>query len=270
MSEQVYDLSEGWNSLAAEMLYACVEQLPAAELAFYARRIRANGGPALDQACGTGRHLFALLERGLVVHGADISADALRLAQREAVQRRVPVTLYQQRMEACDLPTRYGTIYVANGTFQILADRAVALATLRRFREHLLPGGQLLLEVGVPPEVTQGAAVHDAAHPMVWDPEPRRGAAGAIVTTLWSEDVDLFRQTLLSKRRYDLYVDGRLVRSETHAHVLTWFCYHEMVGLLERAGYKEITTYGDWSDEPATQASQTVVYGARQGAARTP
>lgn len=264
MPDEVFDLTLGWNSLAAEMLYACVEQLPAAELAFYERHIRANGGPALDQACGTGRHLFPLLERGLDVHGADISADALRLARREADQRTLPVTLYHQRMEKCDLPTRYGTIMVTNGTLQIIVDRASVLATLQRFREHLLPGGELLLELGVPPEVTQGPSVHDAAHAMVWDPEPRRGAAGEIVTTLWSEEVDLFRQTLLSKRRYDLYAGGELVRSETHAHVLTWFYYHEMVGLLQRTGYEEITTYGDFSASPATQQSETVVYGARR------
>jgi hypothetical protein len=48
----------GWNGLAAEMLYASMGQLPEHELAFYERHIRANGGLALDQACGTGRHLF--------------------------------------------------------------------------------------------------------------------------------------------------------------------------------------------------------------------
>ncbi len=70
MTDEVYDLHQGWNSLAAELLYACMEMLPAKELAFYERRIRANGGTALDQACGTGRHLFPLLARGLEVHGA--------------------------------------------------------------------------------------------------------------------------------------------------------------------------------------------------------
>jgi hypothetical protein len=34
------------------------------------------------------------------------------------------------------------------------------------------------------------------------------------------ESVDLFEQTLVSKRRYDLTVGGDCVRSEAHAHVL--------------------------------------------------
>ena len=84
MADDTFDLSQGWNSLAAEMLYIYMPGgLPADELAFYERRIRANGGAALDQACGTGRHIFPLLAQGLEVHGADISADALDFARRE-------------------------------------------------------------------------------------------------------------------------------------------------------------------------------------------
>jgi SAM-dependent methyltransferase len=265
MTEDVYDLSEGWNSLAADMLYASMPGgAPADELAFYERRIRANGGVALDEACGTGRHLFPLLARGLEVHGADISADALHFARKEAETRKVRATLYHQRMEACDLPHRYGTIYVANGTFHIIIDRQQALSTLERFRRHLTPGGQVLLELSIPPEVTQGPSCHDAEHPIRWDPVPRRGAEGQIVTTLWSESVDLFEQMLLSKRRYDLYVDGECVRSEVHAHFLRWYFHYEFVMMLERTGFDDIRTYGDYTDHPATKAGQTVIYGARR------
>ena len=74
-----FDMNCGWDSLAAEMLYAsmnvppneAVFSGPKEEVDFYERRIRQNGGSALDLACGTGRHLFPLNRRGLVVHGAD-------------------------------------------------------------------------------------------------------------------------------------------------------------------------------------------------------
>ncbi|MBN1815697.1 MAG: class I SAM-dependent methyltransferase [Anaerolineae bacterium] len=243
MPEEVYDLSQGWNSLAAELLYACMpDGAPAEELAFYERRIRANGGLALDQACGTGRHLFPLLARGLDVHGADISADALHFARKEAQTQKVTLALFHQRMEACDLPHQYGTIYIANGTFEIITDRHQALATLQRFWHHLVPGGQLLLELSVPLEVTQGPTCNDAEHPIRWDAISRREAEGEIVTTLWSESVDLFEQVLLSKRRYDLYVGGACIRSEVHAHFLRWYFHYEFFMVLERVGFEDITT----------------------------
>ena len=265
MNEDVYDLSKGWNSLAAELLYACTaDGAPAEELAFYERRIRANGGLALDQACGTGRHVLPLLELGLEVHGADISADALRFAREAAQTRKLQPTLYHQRMENCDIPHRYGTIYIANGTFQVISDRQHALQALERFWRHLSPGGQLLIELFVPEEATHGANAHDAEHPERWDPTPRQGAEGEIVTTLWSESVDPFEQILLSKRRYELHVDGECVRSEVHAHLLRWYFKHEFIMMLERVGFEDIATYSDYTDQPATRDSKVIVYGARR------
>ncbi len=265
MDEGVFDLSMGWNSLAAELLYASMQGgPPAPELEFYDRRIRANGGIALDQACGTGRHVFPLIRRGLEVHGADISADALRFARKEAEKLKVDPTLYHQRMEECDIPHEYGTIYVANGSFQIIVDRPKALSTLARFLHHLVPGGQLLIESYVPREATKGTTANDAGHPARWEPIPRCGAEGEIVTTLWSESVDLFEQTLLSKRRYDLYVNKKCVRSETHAHAMRWYHHHELVMMLERAGFGDVRTYSDFGDQPATKDSKAVVYGARR------
>lgn len=265
MSEKFYDMRQGWNSLAAELLYATMAGGPLTEeLAFYERRIRANGGAALDQACGTGRHLIPLLARGLEVHGADISADALHFARKEAETQRVHPTLYHQRMEDCNIPYKYGTIYVASGTFQIIADRHQALTTMQRFWQHLVPGGQLLLGLFIPPEVTQGLTCNDADHPTRWGPIPRREADGEIVATLWSESVDLFEQVLLSKRRYDLYVDGECIKSEVHSYPLRWYFHHEFIMMLERAGFEDITTYSDNTDHPATQESEIVNYGARR------
>jgi len=263
--EDVYDMTQGWNSLAAELLYATMPGgPPAEELAFYERRIRANGGVALDQACGTGRHLFPLLARGLEVHGTDISADALDFARKEAETQKVRPNLYHQPMEECNIPHKYGTIYIANGTFQIITDRHQVLSTLQRFWHHLVPCGQLLIELFIPPEVTQGVTCNDADHPTRWDPIPRRGADGEIITTLWSESVDLFEQVLLSKRRYDLYLDGKYVRSEVHAYLLRWYFHYEFLMMLERAGFEDITTYSNYTDDPATQESKMVVYGARR------
>ena len=263
MTENILDMRLGWNSLAAELLYATmVGGPPAEELAFYERRIRGNGGAALDQACGTGRHLFPLLTRGLEVHGADISADSLRFAEMEAEAQNVRPILYHQRMEGCDIPHRYGTIYT--NSFQAIGDRLQALEALERFRHHLIPGGQLLVYLFIPREVTQGPKCNDSEHPTRWIPFRRRQVGGEIATTLWSESVDLFEQVLLSKRRNDLYVDEELVRSEEGSYPLRWYFHYEFLMMLERAGFTDLTTYSDNTDNPATQDSKTVVYGARQ------
>ncbi len=264
MSEKLYNLNEGWNSLAGELLYVCMDQspyggvLPADELAFYERRIRANGGAALDQACGTGRHLFKLIQRGLNIHGADISADALRFARIKGKQIDVHPELYHQRMEDFEVPYRYGTIYVANGTFMAISDRQKALSTLEKFRDHLASGGQLLIELFIPDEA-KGAA----ANVQHWGPIKRVSGEGEISTKLWTESFDLLEQTLVEKRRYELKVDGQLVRSELHTLHMRWYYKYEFIMMLEKAGFKDIYLYSEYTEEPATKESKTIVYGAR-------
>ena len=93
---------------------------------------------------------------------------------------------------------------------------------------------------------------------------PTSGGEGEIVTTLWSESFDPFEQTLLSKRRYDLILDGKCTRSEVHAHVMRWYYQHEFIMMLECAGFVDITTYGGYTDQQATQENQPVVYGGRR------
>ena len=81
---------------------------------------------------------------------------------------------------------------------------------------------------------------------------------------LWSESIDRHEQPLQSKRRYDLIVDGQCVRSEVHAHLMRWYSKYEFIMMLERAGFEKIYLYSDYTDEPATKDSKTVVYGARR------
>jgi len=264
MSEKPYNLNQGLNSLAGELLYLAMDQspyggiLPADELAFYERRIRANGGVALDQACGTGRLLFKLIERGLDIHGADISADALRFARIKAKQMKVHPELYHQRMEDFEVPHRYGTIYIDGGTFMVISDRQKALSTLGRFRNHLTPGGQLLIGLFIPDEA-KGAP----AKTQHWGPIKRASGEGKISTKLWTESFDLLEQTVVEKRKYELYVGGQLVRSELHTLHMRWYYKYEFIMMLEKTGFKDIYLYSDYTEQPATKESKTIVYGAR-------
>ena len=259
MSEKSYNLNEGWNSLAAELLYVCMDQCSNdEEVTFYERRIRANGGAALDQACGTGRHLFKLIQRGLDIHGADVSADALRFARIKAKQLKVHPELYHQRMEDFKVPHRYSTIYMDGGSFTAISDRQKALSTLERFRHHLTPGGQLLIGLFIPDEAKGTAA--NAQH---WGPVKCASGEGEISAKLWTESFDLLEQTVVEKRRYELNVDGQLVRSELHTLHMRWYYKYEFIMMLEKAGFEDIYLYSDYTEEPATKESKTIVYGAR-------
>ena len=179
-------------------------------------------------------------------------------ARIKAKQIEVHPKLYHQRMEDFNVPHRYGTIYIANGTFMAISDRQKALSTLERFRNHLISGGQLLIELSIPDEA-KGVAVNA----QYWGPTKCASGEGEISTKLWTESFDLWEQTMLEKRRYELKVDGQLVRSELHTLHMRWYYKYEFTMMLEKAGFKDIHLYSDYTEEPASKESKTIVYGAR-------
>lgn len=98
---------------------------------------RLPAGRALDVACGKGRHLAALLDRGFEVMGVDRDREALA----EAARRAPRATLLVRDVEADGLPEDMsGTFDVVVTTFFLYRPLVPEL-----FRA-LAPGGVWLLE----------------------------------------------------------------------------------------------------------------------------
>lgn len=59
--------------------YATKEDLQ--DLEFYVDMAKANGGPVLELACGTGRILLHIAREGISIHGVDNSLPMLNVLQ---------------------------------------------------------------------------------------------------------------------------------------------------------------------------------------------
>ena len=106
------------------------------------------GEPVLDVGCGTGRLLLDYLADGVDIDGIEISArHARRAAGQGSGERGLSVDgrVHEGSMEAMDLPRRYRLVLVPSSSFQLLVDPAIAAEAMRRFHEHLLPGGTLVM-----------------------------------------------------------------------------------------------------------------------------
>jgi ubiquinone/menaquinone biosynthesis C-methylase UbiE len=134
-----------YRGLAAECYDLWFGDEPFWDQAFFYDRIRRNGGGALEIACGTGRLLVPFLRDGLAVHGMDASGEMLAICRTKAAQIGLTPTLYHQLMQDLELTTHYRTLFIPACSFQILAEREEAFATLRRFHQHLEPRGELLI-----------------------------------------------------------------------------------------------------------------------------
>ena len=134
----------GWD-------YEVHSPLREAEVEWYAHHARAAQEPILELACGTGRLLLALAERGHQVVGLDRCHGMLRLVQQRLAQAadavRKRVSLVQGDMTAFELKARLGLAILADNSLRELYSTADQEACMRCVYRHLLPGARLLLAV---------------------------------------------------------------------------------------------------------------------------
>jgi SAM-dependent methyltransferase len=235
------------------------------EIPYFQRFIEDGGQPALDVACGTGRLLIPYLRAGLDVDGCDVSADMIALCRAKAEREGLAPNLFVQPMHALDLPRRYRTIVVC-GAFGLGSTREQDIEALRRFHDHLEPGGTVLLDAEVP--------YADPTHWRYWlreersalplparRPTSRRAASDGSEYGLATRlvDVDPLDQSIVLEMRAELWRRDALEAEETHR--LTARCYfpHELRLLLEQAGFRNVVVYGDHVDADPTPDDEFVV-----------
>jgi SAM-dependent methyltransferase len=248
-----------WTGLAASTWDLFGSDEPQGDHEFYKKLVRTNGGPALDVGCGTGRHLVRFLEAGLDVDGTDTSAEMLAIAREKAERIGLSPNLFRQSMQELDLPRRYRTIFSANGPFPLVVDRLDALEALRRLRTHLEPDGLLAFDVYDP--------WHDMAREIGrWKliSKATRPSDGAECRMYWLVEArDLVEQTVDYRRRYVVFKDGRPIEEEWRTTSERWYFKHELVLLMEKAGFHDIEVKGDFLDEEFTSLHSTMVFIAR-------
>jgi SAM-dependent methyltransferase len=240
------------------------------EVEYFQRRIEKDGQPALDVACGTGRLLIPYLRAGLDVDGCDVSGDMVARCREKAEREGLPATLFVQPMHELDPPRRYRTIYVC-GAFGLGSTREQDVAALRRFHEHLEPGGTLLVDIEVPYAdaqlwpywlKTERASLPEPSG----KPQKLRPASDGTELGLRSRVVDL--DPLAQRVTYEMHAeqwrDGIREAKETHALTINLYFRDELLAMLDRAGFADVVVEGDHNDAKPTPADDFLVFVARR------
>lgn len=113
-------------------------------------------GPVLELAAGNGRLTLPLLQMGREVTALDLSEGMLAILRQRVEplrpEMRARLHIHHGDMTAIDLPPefpqRYGVVVLLLASISIL-DRPGRVATLRSARDHLAPGGAVLISVVV-------------------------------------------------------------------------------------------------------------------------
>lgn len=115
------------------------------DLDFYLKEARNAQGPVLEVACGTGRILLRLLQEGIDATGIDLSDGMLEKLHKKAKSLGIQANAVHADMREFKLEKRFKLIIVPYRSFLHLLDDSARKKTLANFREHLAPGGCLLL-----------------------------------------------------------------------------------------------------------------------------
>jgi SAM-dependent methyltransferase len=103
----------------------------------------------LDVACGTGEHARLLAERGFVVDGLDVDATFVRLARQKHSAGR----FFEADMANFQLSARYDVVMCLFSSIGYLRTLDRVFCALKCFREHLAPGGVIIVEPWFAPGV---------------------------------------------------------------------------------------------------------------------
>ncbi len=263
MPDYVYSgfMAQFWDLLSGDTSTA-------EDRAFFLELIERHGDPVLDVGCGTGRLLLDFLARGHDVDGIDVSPEMLDICEDKADTLGIAIDVYQQLMEHLDLPREYGTIIVASSAYQLIVDRAAAEEAMRRFFEHLKPGGVLAMPF---------VALWDGPAPPQEMPEGWTSEVevvredGAIIRRSTRAAYDLEESLEHSEELYEIVIDGIVADAETFVRSpgRRGYSQSEAIAAYERAGFSEVTVLRAWSFTPASAEDATFVVVGKKAAQPT-
>ncbi|MGH6971595.1 MAG: class I SAM-dependent DNA methyltransferase [Caulobacteraceae bacterium] len=107
----------------------------------------AHGGRALEFGIGTGRVAFPLSERGIEVHGIDISAEMIDQLRRKPGSDAIGATVGD--FATITAPGEFSLVYVVYNSISNLLEQSEWVETFRNASRHLGPGGVFAMELDV-------------------------------------------------------------------------------------------------------------------------
>jgi SAM-dependent methyltransferase len=199
----------------------------------------AGDGAALELGIGTGRIALPLAQRGVPVHGIDLSEAMVARLRAKPGAERIGVTVGD--FATTTVEGSFSVAYLVFNTINNLTSQDEQVACFQNVAAHLGPGGCFVIEVGVPAlqRLPPGETVR---------------AFTVSATRLGFDEYDVVSQGLIS--HHYTVVDGELeVVSMPFRYV--WPAELDLMARL--AGMRLRERWSGWTREPFTSDSDSHV-----------
>jgi SAM-dependent methyltransferase len=196
----------------------------------------AGDGRALELGIGTGRVALALADRGVPVHGIELSrAMAARLHAKPGSEG-IGVTIGDFASTTVD--GRFSVAYLVRNTIMNLTTQEAQVACFRNVAAHLEPRGCFVIEVGVPglQRLPPGQTIQDFH----------------LSETKWGlDEIDVATQGLIS--HHFTFSEGGITRRSLPFRY-AWPAELDLMAQLAGMGLRE--RWSSWKREPFTSESR--------------
>jgi SAM-dependent methyltransferase len=195
----------------------------------------AGNGRALEFGIGTGRIALPLAQRGVPVHGIDLSEAMVARLRAKPGGEDIGVTIGD--FATTTVEGKFSVAYLVFNTIENLTTQAAQVACFRNVAAHLEPGGCFVIEVGVP--ALQRLPPGETIRPF------------HVSDSRWGFDqYDVAAQGLTS-HHFEI-VDGRVERSSIPFRY-AWPAELDLMAQL--AGMRLRERWSGWKREPFTSDS---------------
>jgi SAM-dependent methyltransferase len=232
------------------------------DIPYWLKVAREAGGPLLELGCGTGRVLMRLLEAGADADGLDSSAPMI-----ERFRAKVRAKGWKNRavvadMRAFALRRRYARIICPFNGFAHCETTDDQVRTLGCCRDHLEPGGALILHMSYPgPKYwsePDGVPVFEAEAK-----DPSTGRTIQMWDTRTKDPVAQIQQSEVEIREVD--EAGQTAASHWFATSQRWVYRFELELLFRAAGFGRWTILGGFDGKPLTDPEDQMIAWAWRG-----
>ena len=235
------------------------------DIDFYKKLLTDNSEPLLELAIGSGRVAIELVKAGYQVTGIDISPEMLEIAEQK--RRQLPeelqakLRLIQGNMSNFKLNRRSATVLIPGNSFLLLTNLTRQRLCLQKIREHLAPGGLLVVDIFNPHSFLQQPAWQNklVLASSGSGPEP-----GTIVNHWLSGQHDAASQVVLAHNIMETCDADGTVRKYPYSEILRYLYRYEMELLLELTGFSCQAIYGWYDRRPYESDSRKMIFIARK------
>jgi SAM-dependent methyltransferase len=249
-----------WTGIAAETWDAGGGDDPQWDHDFFRQVLAENPGRALDIGCGTGRLLVRFLSYAFDVEGLELSPDMLAICRRKAEAKGLTPVVYLQDMRTMALPNKYRVIFIPCGSFMLVLDDEEAKGTMRRFYEHLEPGGILAFTMfdmfGPDQDIKIGEWVSRWRDPLPDGTE--------LEVLFYTDSINRVEQVYRGRRHYKVWLGDQVVREQFLEDTFRWYSVNELRLLLELSGFELLSMKGNKLDEEVNETHWGLAVVARK------